>query len=148
LKKILAIDPGASGGFAWTDIDGIICAAKMPATMTEQLDLLRELSVRLSGLTAVMEKVGGYQPGNSGPAAATFARHCGHLDAALYLLGVPVIPVLPNKWMRAIGVPPKLEKGERKNAIKELVARRFPHLKVTLATADALGILLYSWELK
>jgi len=146
--KTLAIDPGASGGFAWADIDGIICAVKMPATMTEQLDLLRELSVRLPELTAVMEKVGGYQPGNSGPAAATFARHCGHLEAALYLLGVPVIPVLPAKWMRSIGVPPKLEKGERKNAIKELVARRFPHLKVTLSTADALGILIYSGELK
>jgi hypothetical protein len=64
-----------------------------------------------------MEKVGGYQPGNSGPAAATFARHCGHLEAALYLLGVPVITVLPAKWMRVIGVPAKLEKGERKNAI-------------------------------
>jgi hypothetical protein len=145
--KTLAIDPGASGGFAWIDDEGIVQAMKMPATMTEQLEALRNLSF-YNPKMAVMEKVGGYQPGNSGPAAATFARHCGHLEAALYLLGVPVIPVLPTRWMRAIGVPPKLEKGERKNAIKEIVARRFPHLKVTLATADALGMLIYSAELK
>jgi len=145
--KVLAIDPGASGGFAWTDGNGDVCAVKMPATMTEQLDLLRTLALELQP-TAVMEKVGGYQPGNSGPAAATFARHCGQLEAALYVLGVPVRLVLPTRWMRAIGVPAKLEKGERKNAIKEIVARRFPHLKVTLATADALGMLIYSAELK
>jgi hypothetical protein len=146
--KTIAIDPGVSGGFAWVDGNGDVHAVKMPDGMTGQADFLRSLAVELPGLTAVMEKVGGYREGNSGPSAATFARHCGNLEAALYVLGIPTIQVTPKKWMNAIGVPPKLKEVERKNWIKDLAARRFPHLKVTLATADALGILIYSGDLK
>ena len=36
MKPTIAIDPGASGGMAWTDRDGIKHAEPMPATMTEQ----------------------------------------------------------------------------------------------------------------
>jgi len=146
--KTLAIDPGVSGGFAWIDGNGDVCAVKMPDGMTAQADLLRSLAVELPGLTAVLEKVGGYRSGNSGPSAATFARHCGNLEAALYVLGVPTKQVTPKQWMKAIGVPPNLKEVERKNWIKDLAARRFPHLKVTLSTADALGMLIYSGELK
>ncbi|MBU2051208.1 MAG: hypothetical protein KKH61_19850, partial [Gammaproteobacteria bacterium] len=92
---------------------------------------------------AIMERVGTYMPGNSGPAAATFARHCGNLEATLYMCGVSAEQVLPNKWMKVVmGEVPK-DKKERKNKIKELMARKYPHLKVTLSTSDALGILTW-----
>jgi hypothetical protein len=146
--KTLAIDPGASGGFAWTDGNGDVHAVKMPDGMTAQADFLRSLFVEIPGLTVVLEKVGGYREGNSGPSAVKFARHCGNLEAVLYVLGFPTKQVTPKQWMKAIGVPPKLKEVERKNWIKELAARRFPHLKVTLATADALGMLIYSGEMK
>ena len=42
--------------------------------------------------------------------------------------------------MRKLGVLLK-DKAERKRAIRELLARRFPGLEVTLKTADALGML-------
>ena len=51
--------------------------------------------------------------------------------------------VTPHKWMAAIGTMPA-DKKARKNAIKEEMARRFPHLMVTLGVADALGILCWA----
>lgn len=150
MRPLLAIDPGASGGFAWMDGAGLVCCEPMPEGMTQQADKLRELSVDLCFLShgteltqAVMEKTGTYVPGNSGPSAATFARHCGHLDMALYLLGFPTEQVYPTVWQKFLGELPK-EKPERKRAIKELMARRYPHLQVTLRTADALGILTWA----
>ena len=147
MKSTLYVDPGASGGFAWRDHDGIVQAAPMPEGMTAQVDWLREWHAEASWggqpmttVSAVMEKVGGYMPGNSGPAAAKFARHCGHLEAALYCMGISTAEVAPGVWMRKLGAMPK-DKQERKRAIKEHVQRLFPHLKVTLKTADALGML-------
>ena len=143
MKPLIAIDPGASGGLAWIDQDGHTHAEPMPAGMTAQADRLRALAAELPGAEAVIEKVGGYMPGNSGPAAATFARHCGHLDAILYMAGLPTVAVAPSVWQKALGELPR-EKADRKRAIRELMARRFPALSVTLKTADALGILTWA----
>lgn len=140
--NILAIDPGASGGIAWTD-GTVTQVANMPEGMTAQADMLRGLKANNPGMVAVMEKTGTYMPGNSGPAAATFARHCGHLEAILYCLGIPVEQIAPGVWQKALGALPK-EKPERKRAIKELMARRYPTQTVTLKTADALGILTWA----
>jgi len=140
--KILAIDPGASGGFAITDGTETYCYP-MPEGMTEQADAIRSLLVGNQGMQCVMERVGTYVKGNSGPAAATFARHCGHLEAILYCLGIPTVQVAPQTWMKSLGTLPK-EKPERKKAIKEAMARKYPTLKVTLKTADALGLLEYA----
>ena len=146
MKSIIAIDPGASGGIAWSKQDGGgVETAPMPEGMTEICDFIRGLAASLVDPVCYIEKVGGYMPGNSGPAACKFARHMGHLEMALYANGVPTVQVTPNKWMKAIGSWPK-DKTERKRAIKEEMARRFPHLKVTLKTADALGVFVYAKE--
>ena len=144
----LAIDPGASGGFAWHDEDGfsrrcgMVQAEKMPETMTDLIDRLMEL--KAEGITqAVIERTGTYVPGNSGPSAAKFARHCGHIEAALYALGFSTTQIAPSVWQRKLGALPK-DKKDRKNAIKNMMAAKYPHLKVTLATADALAILATS----
>jgi hypothetical protein len=143
MKPLITIDPGAGGGLAWRDADGITHAEPMPAGMTAQADRLRALAAEFPGAEAVVEKVGGYMPGNSGPAAATFARHCGHLDAILYMAGLSAEAVAPSVWQKALGELPR-EKADRKRAIRELMARRFPALSVTLKTADALGILTWA----
>lgn len=141
MKQMICIDPGASGGIAWCDIDTVHCIP-MPEGMTEQADTLRALRLSLGPCDVIMEKTGGYRPGNSGPAAATFARHCGHIEAILYCLGFPTYQVAPNVWMKVLGSLPS-DKKDRKNAIKENVSRRYPHCKVTLKTSDALGILTW-----
>ena len=76
-----------------------------------------------------------------------FARHCGHLEAALYTLGVPRRDVAPGVWMKCLGTLPK-DKPQRKRAIREAMAVRHQHLAVTLATADALGILEWAVQTK
>jgi hypothetical protein len=143
MKKLIAIDPGAGGGIAWSDRDGNVHAVKMPDGMSAQADFIRGACSNENIRVAVLERVGTYMPGNSGPAAATFARHCGHLDAILYMLSISVMPVAPGVWMKSLGAFPK-EKKARKDAIKELMARTYPYLNVTLATADALGMLTWA----
>ena len=159
----IAIDPGLSGAIAW-EHNGDVSVQKMPDTPTGIFECLKWMSGigKFSGtMECQVERVGGYMPGNSGPAAVTFARHCGHIDMALIALGIPTLtPVSPAVWQKAVcGALPKAEakadkrakakaKQDRKNAIKDLMQRRYPHLKVTLNTADALGILTYMMEHK
>lgn len=144
--SIIAIDPGASGGIAWTDREtGGADAAPMPDGMTAQIDFLRALVAEARPGLAVVERVGTFVPGDSPVAAARFARHCGWLEATLYALGVPVRQVPPATWMRGVfGASLPKDKAARKRAIKEEVQRRFPALPITLKTADALGLLEYA----
>ena len=145
MKPILCIDPGASGGMAIFGLDGCVEAVPMPEGMTAQIDAIRNLAVANPSITAILEKVGFHRPGNSAVATAKFARHCGHLEAALYTWGIPYTEVSPAVWMRALGTLPK-DKADRKRAIKEIVARRFPHLTITLKTSDALGMLVWAMQ--
>ena len=139
MKRLLAIDPGMSGGCAWIDVDGIVQAVKMPATLVDISELLQEL--KASGITdVIMEKTGTYRHGQSGPASVKFARHCGNLEGLLVGLGFALEEVPPNTWMKKLGTMPK-EKKDRKNHIKSIVQMKYPHIKVTLATSDALGIM-------
>jgi hypothetical protein len=153
---MLAIDPGAGGGFVYNDSYGIVAAVKMPATYPEVYDALKHIrDLNPSNAVCFIEDVGTYMPGNSGPAAVTFATHIGDLRMALYALGISRELVRPQKWQKALGLseqPAKkgLDKNalarlkqERKNEIKEKMQARFPHLKVTLALSDALGIFCY-----
>jgi uncharacterized protein YbjT (DUF2867 family) len=143
MNPILCIDPGASGGFAIQPPYGMVEAQAMPEGMTAQIDAIRAIAANFPGLKAVIENVGFHRPGNSAVASCKFARHVGHIEAALYACGIPTTTVAPSKWMAALGSLPA-EKRDRKNAIKEKVARQFPHLKVTLGVADALGILVWA----
>lgn len=164
-ERILTIDPGVNGGMAWRDSEGSVTACPMPSGMTARCDLIRSLSA--GGIRrAVIEKVGTGMPGNAAGAMTTFARHCGNLEAALYMAGISITEVLPSKWMKAIGhgvtkyLPdgykdlPKPEQAKararaktaNKNAIKEAMARRYPLIDVTLKTADALGMMEYARE--
>ena len=140
--KLLSIDPGAGGGIAIDTEDGVCDARNMPESMTELCDVLREY--RIAGYAhAIVERTGTYMPGNSGPGAATFARHCGHIDAALYCAGIAIhANPTPQQWMKKIGVPNfGKDKASRKRWIKEWAQRRFPYLNVTLKTADALAMM-------
>ena len=147
---ITAIDPGATGAIAHWDrfADGLVSAIKMPDTPKDLYDYLQDLSRGGPvGAKMICEKVGGYMPGNSGPSACKFARHCGHLDMALLAVGVPHEFVTPHTWMKSVmGTVPK-EKKDRKNAIKQKMQQLYPHIKVTLVNADALGILTYALSL-
>jgi len=141
MKALIAIDPGASGGIAWRDQEGHVHAENMPGTFPEIADRLRELRVGLGSPVCLIEKTGGYMPGNAGPASVKFGRHNGHLEMALYCMSIPTTQISPQKWMKKVGVLPKMKK-DRKNKLKQIAATRFPHLSITLKTADALCLLI------
>jgi uncharacterized protein YbjT (DUF2867 family) len=143
MNPILCIDPGASGGFAVQPPDGMVEAQAMPEGMSAKIDAIRAIAANFPGLVAIIENVGFHRPGNSAVSTAKFARHVGHLEAALYACGIPTTTVTPSKWMAALGSLPA-DKKDRKNAIKERVARMFPHLSVTLKISDALGMMVWA----
>lgn len=154
IKMLIGIDPGAEGGLSW-EFNEKIHARKMPDTPRDICDFLRELATLADGygeVKCIVEKVGGYMPGNSGPAATKFARHCGNLEGILIALNIPFVQVTPQKWMKYfIGVrtyPAYMtsaqKKTRRKNLIKKKCQELYPHLRITLSTADALGILDYA----
>ena len=150
IGMILAIDPGASGGMALSyGHDRTVTAEPMRGTLGDIYSQIRGCQ-KLSGesgrpLRAVIENVGFHRPGNSAVASCKFARHVGNLEAFLLALGIPTTQVTPPVWMRIIGTVPA-DKTKRKNAIKDAMQRQYPKLHVTLATADALGIL--TWAVK
>ncbi len=160
MTSLIAIDPGKSGGIAYVGIDGIVQAENMPDGMTALADRLRALKEQLGHNRVVIEKVGQGYPGNSSKSMTTFARHCGHIEMAMYLLKFPTEQVGPKKWQQfvpglsAIPRPAKpdmtgmsdseekeaqkrhkkalaVHTKARKDYIRDEMQRRYPHLKVT-----------------
>jgi len=141
---IVAIDPGKKGGIAWAHgRDVIVQAMNLPLTPTSIYEALQDIMGEGKGRCfIVLEKTGTYRAGNSGPSSVTFARHCGSLEGLMVGMGLPYTQVSPQRWQKSMGALPK-DKALRKRKIKEIMQARYPHLKITLATADALGILTY-----
>jgi len=151
MNLIIGIDPGLAGGIAVLDQDGhIVSITKMPPTPAEIYDYLRDITlIPHDDIRCVMERVGQGMPGQSSKATATFARHCGHLEMALYALSIPAIEVTPQRWQKSLGIGTArgLDKTAWKNRLKSHAQMLFPSLwkakKITLATADALLIARY-----
>lgn len=146
-KKVIAgVDPGEKGGIAVLDGDTLY-TFKMPIGYPDIYIVLKGLQEDFNITRAVLEKVGQGMPGQSSKATATFARHCGHLEMALYALGIPTEEVTPQKWQKAysnsIGTAKGLTKTEWKNKLKGLAQRLYPSEKVTLNTADAILLAHY-----
>jgi hypothetical protein len=137
----IAIDPGADGGIAWR-YGPNTRAIKMPPSLDTLKDFFEADDIPGE---VVLENVGGYRPGNSGPAACKFAKHVGQLEGLLYGMDYRVIKVPPRTWMKALGTWSK-DKETRKREIKEAMQKKYPHIKVTLALSDALGILTWAEE--
>lgn len=151
MKVLIAIDPGADGAIACRDGEGGFFTIEFKNTTDKdiseslwEMEDFRE-SKCWGEVFAFLENVGGYRPGNSGPASVKFARSVGKLEGMLLAMGIPFERVAPVSWMKALGAMPK-EKKDRKNRIKSLMQERYPHIKVTLSNADALGIL--TWAIK
>lgn len=153
----ITIDPGIKGGIAW-HIHNVneIQAVKMPDTPKGIVDLFKQQNFRNLDPICYLEELKGVPPNQSSKATWTFAEHYGTLKGALMALGIPIVYVRAQVWQKAIGAtrPPIPKdasaavkariKAEGKRNIKKIVEARYPDLRVTLATADALGILMYA----
>jgi hypothetical protein len=153
MKTIIAIDPGVSGGVAVSAFGKTMCYA-MPATQGDVLELIRDIKrgadVEGAECECVLEDVNGYvgkaQPGS---AMFRFGEGCGFIKGVVQALGIKLLLVRPQTWQKAfsLGTASRCaSKSEWKNKLKAEAQRRFPHLRVTLATADALLIL--EWRLR
>ena len=134
----IAIDPGKKGGVAWRDADGTHCVP-MPDTVHELVGLLSDLAVLGVSVDCVLERVGAMP--HDGPSRAfVFGTNFGQIQGVLAALRIPYRLVAPQTWQKKVGALPK-EKAQRKTAIKAYAQRRYPHLKITLETSDALAML-------
>jgi len=147
----LGIDPGASGGLVALLPDGVVSTC----TPKTEADLWRwtcRYGLLANGETpacfAVIEQVNGYVggAGNPGSAMFKFGTSYGGLRMALVAAGIPFDQVTPGVWQKALGIPSRKRtesKGQWKNRLKAKAQQLFPHVAVTLATADALLIAEY-----
>lgn len=148
MKSIIAIDPGINGGIVMTCNDKIFIK-KMPETYQDIYCAISEMDIiAMSNTICYLEDVGQGIPGQSSKATSTFARHNGHLEMALYAIGIPTVKIKPSKWEKffsnTIGTSKGIAKNVWKNKLKGEAQRRFPKEKVTLWNADALLILEYA----
>ena len=145
---LLAVDPGANGGVAWTD-GAELHAVKMPETNGDLLHLLREVAP----CAIYVERVGGHVAGGREPGSAMFkfGFGVGVLHGLALALGIPLHQVRPAEWQARLGIGRRgtdETKSAWKNRIKAEVERRHPTVRVTLATADAIGILDHAVEVQ
>lgn len=133
--NIIGIDPGQSGGVAFTDGREVLCF-KMPETERDTYDLLRSFQCKLP--TVFLEAVHAF-PGQGVTSVWSFGRNYGFLRGAITALLYPLHDVTPQKWQKTLGC---LTHGD-KNITKSRAQQLFPHLKITHATADALLIMEY-----
>lgn len=150
----IGVDPGASGGLACITPTA---ALAIPTPKTER-DVWDWLSARGresvdDPVFAVIEKVGGFIKGNPAPGSAmfNFGASYGGLRMALIAAGIPFEEVPPQRWQKALAIPPKKRdetKTQFKNRLKARAQQLFPSEKVTLATADALLIAEYCRRLR
>jgi len=141
MKRILAIDPGMSGGIAYHGHGGIILDS-MPTTDQDVCTLILD---RL-GITDVVyvEKVGGYVGGKGAPGSAmfNFGRNVGFLHGLIASTKTRVIEVTPQQWQKTIQAGVKASYGTGWKAhLKQIAQQRHPRQAITLKTADALLIL-------
>lgn len=147
MKTYIGIDPGIEGGIAVLGRTGLH-TYNMPDTYPDIYNLFHSLLEQYDGdVVAILEDVGHGRPGQSSKATAVFARHNGHLEMALYALGIPTMRVTPQKWMKhysnQLGKSKDVEKREWKNKLKGLAQQMYPSEKVTLKNADAILIANY-----
>lgn len=141
MKRILAIDPGLSGGLAHY-CNGRISLEAMPATDGD----VREVMINFLCLTDVVyiEKVGGYIGGKGAPGSAMFqfGRNVGFLHGLIASMNVRRIEVTPQAWQKTVQAGTSRTHGTRWKAhLKQIAQQRQPGLLITLKTADAVLLL-------
>lgn len=144
IRNIVAIDPGASGGIAVESQFNKAIAFPMPGTEGDLINLLKPYAYAEFYLENLVKHMGGGIPAS---AMAVYASNWGFIKGAIQGMGCPLHIVGPQKWQKFLGLGNKRRdqsKTEWKNKLKAEAQRLYPHLGVTLKTADALLLLSYA----
>ena len=143
----IGIDPGKNGGIGIIHNEIAYCK-RCPATvseMAEEIKVCVEMTPDIQK-TAIIELVHS-MPKQGVKSVFTFGEGYGKWLGILAAHKIPYIQVTPQKWMKFYGKLPK-DKKDRKNQLKHLAQQRFPEIKITLATADAILLANYLKEKK
>ena len=144
MKTILAIDPGANGGFAFQNGKGVV-SEKLPETEGDLVLLIEMLGVSGPGVCYLEDLVKYAGTNMPGSAMATYASNWGFLKGVLMAKGWRLVLVKPQKWQKALSLGSSAgDKTGWKAKLKGVAQQLFPGIKVTLANADALLILRYA----
>lgn len=145
IGKILAVDPGVSGGMALYSPKKGIRLQKF-TTEPEFIDFVKNIG---TDVTAVVEHVPKYI-GNEMRASHSFTLgyNVGFEIGTLKALNIQVDLVRPQKWQGWMKIPgiAGTKGAKRKRILRDHAKSLYPDLKVTLANADALLILDYYLE--
>jgi len=143
--NIIGIDPGGSGGIAWS-IGNVapVATAKMPETPHDLVEILGTIAAE--GTCEVhLEEVGGYIGGVGSPGSKmfNFGRNFGQIIGVCAALKLPLKLVKPKRWQKALGLGTSkgMSKTEWKNKLKARAQQLYPDIKITLDVADA--VLIY-----
>jgi len=149
---LIAIDPGVSGGIAYEDTDGSVHAYPMPrckscpkACEHDAVKLAQHLGLTIRyGDVVYLEELPRHQGKMSGSSMATLFLNYGRIQGVLaaYFHTCETRLIRPQKWQKLLGVGESKDHGNGwKNHLKKHAEKLFPHLDITLKTADALLIL-------
>lgn len=138
MVNFAAIDPGVKGGIAIC-IEGKVSAWGMPSSPVELAQQLRQFSLSGVYVEDVPKFTGKNIPGSM---VAVLFQSVGVVLGVCAALNLPVIMVKPKEWQKACGVGGRdgLTHSKWKSKLRDIARMRFPEVKVTLETADALLI--------
>ena len=149
--NIIAVDPGTSGAIALR-APGVTLVHTLPLDELETIDLVRTLAAKArmfdEPARCIIERVhampGGGDRKMGATSAFTFGGAYRFMRACLLHTGLPFEDVPPQTWQKTLGLG-KLAGPDRKRALKGLAQQRFPGIKVTLKTCDALLLAECGW---
>ena len=150
-NMVIGIDPGKSGGLAvikWGHHarNTKICTAfKCPNTPYEMSSFIKMLKRDAAYITCYLENVHAF-PTDGRSSAFKFGVNFGIWQGVLASFNINTEFVTPKKWQSSYGELPKLKK-DRKNMLKEIATEQ-SGIKCTLATADAVCIALYGYNVR
>jgi crossover junction endodeoxyribonuclease RuvC len=138
MKYIMGLDPGWSGGVAIVGQDSNYVEA-IPFTGKTEWDIIESIE-HLADKAEVcyLEKVHA-MPAQGVCSVFKFGHNYGLVRAALYINGMVINEVTPQKWQSLLGC---LSKGN-KNVTKTKAQQLYPGVKITHATADAILLAEY-----
>ena len=154
MTTIVAIDPGASGGIAWVCPGEKPCCVPMPQTEGDLIARIKDIVARnvptVFYLEDLVKHMGAGIPAST---MAVYASNWGFIKGAIQYSGSPLHLVNPRTWAKSLGLGTASEgagvtkaevKRNWKNKLKARAQQLYPHLEITLKTADALLLLEYA----
>lgn len=138
--RIIGIDPGKKGGFAWVDLgaqpgNGLMTISVMPDSIHDlaEVVLLMVASQPEGEPVAYLEKLHALPHHLRGSiATATLMENYGAIQGVLAAFKVRTILVLPSIWQREMGLLKKQKKDH-----KAEIQRRRPDMPWTVDNSDA-----------